>query len=63
MIDRDLDNQILVRLDDWTYREIIKAADASDSFKAQVIRKCIMRCIRQDRAPKWKRWIVKLIRY
>jgi len=63
MKDHDLENQILVRLDDWTYRQIINAADATDSFKAQVVRKCIMRCIRQDRAPIWKRIIVKFIRY
>lgn len=63
MNDKDLENQVSVRLDDWTYRQIIKAADASESFKGQVVRRCIMRCIRQDNAPRWKRWIAKLIRY
>ena len=61
MIDKDLENQILVRLDDWTYRQIIKAADASDSFKAQVVRRCILRCIRQDDAPRWKKIIRKIL--
>lgn len=63
MKDKDLENQVLVRLDDWAYRHIINAADASDSFKAQVVRKCIMRCIRQDKSPRWKCWIAKLIKY
>ena len=63
MKDNDLENQVLVRLDDWTYRKIIGAGQRSDLFKAQVVRKCIMRCIRQDSAPKWKKFIVKLIKY
>lgn len=63
MKDKDLENQILVRLDDWTYKKILGAAESTDTFKAQVVRKCIMRCIRQDSAPKWKRWVTKFIKY
>lgn len=61
MKDKDLDNQILVRLDDWTYQQIIKAADASDLYKAQVVRKCIMRCIKEDSKPRWKRALRKFL--
>jgi hypothetical protein len=61
MIDKDLDNQILVRLDDWTYNRIIGSINASQEFKAQIVRKCIMRCIRQDDAPRWKKIIRKIL--
>lgn len=63
MKDRDLENQILVRLDDATYNLIIDVADATESFKGQVVRRCIMRCIRQDRSAGWKKWIARLIGY
>jgi hypothetical protein len=63
MKDKDLENQISVKLDDWTYRKIVIRADETDEFKGAIVRKCIMRVIRQDSAPKWKRWIAKLIRY
>jgi hypothetical protein len=63
MIDKDLENQISVKLDDWTYGRIIGSITASQPFKSEIVRKCIMRCIRQDDAPKWKKFIAKLIRY
>ena len=63
MKDRDLENQINVKLDDWTYRKIVNTSNATDKFKGEIVRKCIMRCIRQDSAPKWKRFIAKLIKY
>lgn len=61
--DRDLEKQISVRLDDWTYNRIIGSLNCSQQFKAEIVRKCIMRCIRQDSAPKWKRFIARLIKY
>ena len=61
MRDKDLENQILVRLDDWTYQQIIEAADATESFKAQVVRRCIMRCIKEDNKPRWKRVLRKIL--
>lgn len=60
---KDLENQINVKLDDWTYRKIVNVSNATEQFKGEIVRKCIMRIIRQDSAPKWKRWIAKLIRY
>ena len=59
--DRDLENQINVRLDDWTYKKIIGAHEKSGAWKGEIVRKCIMRCIRQDNAPKWKRWVLKML--
>ena len=63
MKDNDLENQINVKLDDWTYRKILNTAEKTGLFKGEIGRKCIERAIRQDSAPKWKRWIVKLIKY
>ena len=63
MKDNNLENQINVKLDDWTYGQIIGAADRSEAFKGEIVRKCIVRCIRQDRAPAWKRFIAKFIGY
>ena len=63
MKDRDLENQINVKLDDWTYRQIIKTSTANNQFKGEIVRKCVMRVIRQDSAPKWKRWIARFIKY
>jgi hypothetical protein len=63
MKDRDLENQINVKLDDWTYRKIVTTANATEQWKGEIVRKCIMRVIRQDSAPKWKKLIAKLIKY
>lgn len=63
MQDRDLENQINVKLDDWTYRKILNTAEKAGLFKGEIVRKCIERAIRQDSAPKWKKFIVKLIGY
>jgi hypothetical protein len=63
MIDKDLENQINVKLDDWTYRQIKNTAQEKNKYMGEIVRKCIMRCIRQDSAPKWKRWISRLIKY
>lgn len=61
--DNDLENQISVRVDDDMYREIVEASDKFGTFKGKIVRQCIRRCIMQDHAPKWKRFIVKLIGY
>lgn len=63
MKDHDLENQINVKLDDTTFRHVTEAAKASEMFKGEIVRKAVIRCIRQDNAPKWKRFIAKLIRY
>jgi len=63
MKDLDLENQINVKLDDWTYQQIVGAQERTLEWKSEIVRKCIRKCIRQDRAPKWKRWIARVIRY
>lgn len=63
MIDRDLENQVNAKMDDAMYADIIGASEKFGTFKGRIVRACIARCIRQDRAPKWKRVIAKLIRY
>lgn len=63
MKDNDLENQINVKLPDDVYKRIIEASERSGLFKGEIARKCIIRCIRQDEAPKWKRAIAKLIGY
>lgn len=63
MIDRDLENSVTVKFDDWTYGRIIGSIKVSQPFKAEIVRKCVMKCIRQADAPKWKKFIAKLIRY
>lgn len=61
--DRDLDYSVTTNFDCWTYKRIIGSINPSQEFKAEIVRKFVMRCIRQDDAPKWKKFIVKLIRY
>jgi hypothetical protein len=63
MIDKDFDYSVTVNFDKWTHERIIGSVKASQPFKSEIVRKCVMRCIRQDDAPKWKKFIAKLIRY
>jgi hypothetical protein len=63
MIDNDLDYSVTVSFDEWTHDRIIGSINCSQQFKAEIVRKCVMRCIRQDDAPKWKKFIAKLIKY
>ena len=63
MKDHDLENQVNVKMSDAMYRDIVNASDYLGAFKGRIVRSCVARCIRQDRAPKWKRVIVKLIKY
>lgn len=63
MQDHDLENQVNVAMNDAMYADVVNASDNLGSFKGRIVRACVARCIRQDRAPKWKRFIVKLIKY
>ena len=63
MKDRDLENQVNVRMNDAMYADIIGASEKLGAFRGRIVRICVARCIRQDRAPKWKRFIAKLIGY
>lgn len=63
MKDHDLENQISVRLPDNIYQRIIETSERTGLFKGEIARKCITRCIRQDSAPGWKKFIAKIIGY